>query len=174
LSMYSVRSILILANEGNRLVAKYYTDEFPTLKEQTAFEKSLFTKTSKANGEIIMLDSLLSLYKNSGDTFMYVNGPPEENEVMLANVLGTLSDTLSSLLRGGQVDKRSVLENFDVVLLTLDEMIDGGIILETDPQVLIQRVSMRDAIAEVPLAEQTVSQTLSTVTERLKNQFLKT
>ena len=55
-TLYTVKGILILDNDGKRVYGKYYDSNiFPTLKEQSAFEKSLFTKTAKANAEVIRL-----------------------------------------------------------------------------------------------------------------------
>jgi hypothetical protein len=46
-----VRSILVLDSDGKRIAAKYYADEpRAALKDQLAFEKSLFAKTARANG----------------------------------------------------------------------------------------------------------------------------
>ena len=38
-------------------------------------------------------------------------------------------------------DKRTVIENYDLVSLAIDEIVDDGIILETDPVVVASRVS---------------------------------
>lgn len=38
-------------------------------------------------------------------------------------------------------DKRTVIENYDLVSLAIDEIVDDGIILETDPVIVAQRVS---------------------------------
>lgn len=38
-------------------------------------------------------------------------------------------------------DKRTILENYDLVSLAVDEIVDDGIILETDPIVVASRVS---------------------------------
>ena len=52
-TLYTVKGILILDNDGKRVYANYYdSNVFPTLKEQSAFEKSLFSKTAKANAEV--------------------------------------------------------------------------------------------------------------------------
>ena len=59
------------------------------------------------------------------------------------------------------VERKTVLENLDLVLLALDEITDSGVILETEPQVIASRVTMRGADADVPLAEQTFSQALA-------------
>jgi hypothetical protein len=39
------------------------------------------------------------------------------------------------------VDKRTIIENYDLVSLAIDEIVDDGIILETDPTIIVQRVS---------------------------------
>jgi coatomer subunit zeta len=38
-------------------------------------------------------------------------------------------------------DRRSIIENYDLVSLAVDEIIDDGIILETDPVIIASRVS---------------------------------
>eukprot|EP00899_Mesostigma_viride_P010853 jgi/Mesvir1/1976/Mv16603-RA.1 len=55
------------------------------------------------------------------------------------------------------VDKKTVLENLDLVLLALDELIDGGLILETEPAVIASRVAMRGSDSDVPLSEQHIA-----------------
>jgi coatomer subunit zeta len=62
----------------------------------------------------------------------------------------TASNTNSLVHRSGvgltgndrqSVDKRTIIENYDLVSLAIDEIIDDGIILETDPTIIVQRVS---------------------------------
>lgn len=43
------------------------------------------------------------------------------------------------------VDKRTIIENYDLVSLAIDEIVDDGIILETDPTIICQRVSKAPA-----------------------------
>jgi len=88
---------------------------------------------------------------------------------VLQTVLTALFEAMSILLRG-QVDKRQLLENYELLLLTLDELVDNGIVLETDPQVLVDRVSMKDAVAEQPAEG---LEGISRLADRFKNQFLK-
>jgi hypothetical protein len=38
-------------------------------------------------------------------------------------------------------DKRTIIENYDLVSLAIDEIVDDGIILETDPVIIASRVS---------------------------------
>jgi hypothetical protein len=53
-SLYTIKAVLVLDSDGKRICAKYFTPEFPTAKEQLPFEKNLFAKTYRANGEHII------------------------------------------------------------------------------------------------------------------------
>lgn len=92
--MYTVKGMAILDNDGNRILAKYYDKNvFPTPKEQKTFEKNLFSKTHRANAEIIMLDGLTCVYRSNVDLFFYVMGSSHENEVnIIFNYLKTYID----------------------------------------------------------------------------------
>ena len=46
------------------------------------------------------------------------------------------------LLRNA-VEKKTVLENLDLVLLAMDELVEGGLILETEATMIATRVTMR-------------------------------
>lgn len=116
-----------------------------------------------SSGDIILYESHLVLYRHSLDLVFYLIGPATENELMLNSALQAFFDAVSILLRN-QVEKRSVLENLDMVLLCLDETIDDGsvnpilyidvqcviliprphhprIIIETDATTIASRVS---------------------------------
>lgn len=51
LSLYSIKAVILLDAEGNRVLAKYYGTENNTLKQQKQFEKGLFDKTKRAQGK---------------------------------------------------------------------------------------------------------------------------
>lgn len=76
-------------------------------------------------GDIILYDAHLAVYKHSLDLIFYLIGGSSENELMLHTALVAFSDAVNMLLRNA-VEKRSVLENLDLVLLCLDETIDDG------------------------------------------------
>uniref|UniRef100_G1KG78 Coatomer subunit zeta n=1 Tax=Anolis carolinensis TaxID=28377 RepID=G1KG78_ANOCA len=141
-SLYTVKAILILDNDGDRLFAKYYDDTYPTVKEQKAFEKNIFNKTHRTDSEIALLEGLTVVYKSSIDLYFYVIGSSYENELMLMAVLNCLFDSLSQMLRKN-VEKRALLENMEGLFLAADEIVDGGVILESDPQQVLHRVAVR-------------------------------
>ncbi|RXG68203.1 Coatomer subunit zeta-1 [Armadillidium vulgare] len=170
-TLYVIKGIAILDNDGNRIVAKYYDPHcFSSVKEEKKFEKNLFQKTHRANAEITMLDKLTCVYRSNVDLFFYVMGSSHENELILLCVLTCLYDAVSLILRKN-VEKKTLLENLDIILLAIDEICDGGVPLETDPQVIAQRVALR--MEETPFNDQTVSQVLQTAREQLKWSLLK-
>ena len=83
----------------------------------------------------------------------------------MSSVLYCLHSSISQIL-GRNVDKRSLFEQMEIVMLALDEICDGGIVLESDPTQVVQRVSLRSE--EIPLGEQTLSQAIHTVKEQAK------
>ncbi|XP_043939889.1 coatomer subunit zeta-1 isoform X6 [Protopterus annectens] len=143
-SLYTVKAVLILDNDGERLFAKYYDDTYPTVKEQKAFEKNIFNKTHRTDSEIALLEGLTVVYKSNIDLYFYVIGSSHENELMLMAVLNCLFDSLSQMLR---------------------------VILESDPQQVVHRVALRGD--DVPLTEQTMSQVLQSAKEQIKWSLLR-
>ncbi|OAL28855.1 hypothetical protein AYO20_09335 [Fonsecaea nubica] len=181
MSLHSVVAILILSTDSSpdssRLFAKYYnpphasaqpqhppqSQPYPHLKEQKAFEKGLLEKTSKQTSDVILYDNKVVVFKMESDVMLYVVGGPEENEILLYNVVLALRDTLSILLKSvyrphffsltatdkgdyrNSTDKRTIMENYDLVTLAIDEIVDDGIVLETDPVMVASRVSKAPA-----------------------------
>ncbi|XP_061555580.1 coatomer subunit zeta-2 isoform X5 [Phycodurus eques] len=116
-SLYTVKAVFILDNDGNRLLSKYYDPElYSSMKDQRNFEKNIFNKTHKADNEIAFLEGMTIVYKSSIDLFLYVVGSCQENELMLMSVLNCLFDCLSQILR---------------------------VILESDAQLVLQKVNYR-------------------------------
>ena len=139
--------------EGHRILAKYFTPKhgaaavpgayvnpFKTFKEQRALELAVQDKTRRGQGDIILYQNHLVLFRPALDFSIFLVGPESENELMLSATLTALHDAVATLLRH-QLEKRAILENLDLVVLCLDETIDDGIVLETDSTAIAARVS---------------------------------
>ncbi|XP_042509334.1 coatomer subunit zeta-1-like isoform X2 [Macadamia integrifolia] len=118
-----------------------------------------------------MLDNHIIVYKFVQDLHFFVTGGDDENELILATVLQGFFDAVALLL--SNVDKREALENLDLILLCLDEIVDGGMVLETDANVIAGKVASHSMDAGAPLSEQTISQALATAREHLTRSLLK-
>lgn len=171
-----VKNILLLDSEGKRVAVKYCSDDWPTNSAKEAFEKAIFNKTQKTNArteaEITMYENYIVVYKFVQDLHFYVTGGEDENELILSSALQGFFDAVGLLLRGN-VDKKEALENLDLILLCLDEIVDGGIILETDANVIAGKVASNSIDAGAPLSEQTIGQALATAREHLTRSLLK-
>ncbi|KAH9275440.1 hypothetical protein BASA83_002214 [Batrachochytrium salamandrivorans] len=141
MSLVSVKAAIVLDSEGQRVMAKYYSTDYPSTKDQKTFERSLFDKTKKLSSEIILFDNLIIVYKSVVDLFIYFVGSTDENEIMLHSSLQGFSDALSILL---------------------------NIILETDASQIASRVTKRGSDTDnIPIGEQTIAQALKTAQEQL-------
>ncbi|KAF7814095.1 coatomer subunit zeta-3-like [Senna tora] len=172
----SIKNILLLDAEGKRVAVKYYTDDWPTNSSKLAFEKYVFSKTIKTNAraeaEVTLFENNIIIYKFVQDLHFFVTGGDDENELILASVLQGFFDAITLLLRNN-VDKREALENLDLVLLCLDEIVDGGMILETSGQLIAEKVTSHTMDADAPLSDQTLTQAWATAREHLTRTLLK-
>lgn len=190
LSLYSVKAVLLLDSEGKRIFTKYYQPPWEnnndhhdianySISEQKNFEKGLFGKTNKQNGDVLIYDSKVVVYKQNLDLSLYIVASSiDENEAMLYQVLMGLRDALEYLLKRS-VDKRTALENYDLLSLAVDETIDSGIILEVDPNVIASRVSKapvnEPSLNNIDLSEQGLMNAYQfakgRLADRLRQQF---
>lgn len=134
----TVRAIIILQTDGRRTLAKYYDDKL----NQKQFERRLFgkTKTPKAKDEIVVLDGVLVVHRFLTDSHIYVVGGRNENPLVLDTVLNCIVEVIGSL-SSNNLSSNTVLDNLSRVILALDEICDGGIILEIDPNLVLQRIT---------------------------------
>jgi len=175
----SISAVVILDSDGERIAARYFTPQYSTLAAQTSFERSLLNKASKAQGsdeaDIVIFDGLITVFRAGRDCHLFVTGDQDENEIILVDVLNTLYTALSTLM---PVDRRSMLDKLDTVLLALDELVDGGVILEIEPSAIVNRVGMRGADADQqsmagggmgggPLQAQTPQQALQSIKDTM-------
>ncbi|KAI0125678.1 clathrin adaptor complex small chain [Xylariales sp. AK1849] len=178
MSLFSVNAVIILsADDGSRIFTKYYSSPhqaptatagatisnsgpYPDVKSQKTFEKGLLDKTAKQTGDIILYDNRIVLYKLESDVMIYIVGSIDENEVLLYQAILAIRDSLHLLFKQS-VDKRTLIEHYDLVALAVDEIVDDGIILETDPTIIVQRVSKAPTqdvnLSRIDLSEQGVN-----------------
>jgi hypothetical protein len=106
---------------------QYAGEKYETMEQQSEFEKNLFGKTKNTHArtegarllqlprslalcltasfrvaEITLLNKQIVVYMFSTDVYLYVAGDHNENELILATMLGALYDTLDTMLRCGQ------------------------------------------------------------------------
>ncbi|KAK3165913.1 hypothetical protein QOZ80_1AG0039260 [Eleusine coracana subsp. coracana] len=135
----SLKNILVLDSEGKRVAVKYYSDEWPSLSSKLDFEKAVFMKIRKT-------------------------GPKKEEE---ESVLEGFSEAVACVLPSKKLNKKTALENLDLIFLCLDEVTDEGIVLETDAKVIAEKV-----LGHVEGDEQTLSGLLTTARDHITRSLL--
>ncbi|KAM7535446.1 hypothetical protein Aperf_G00000089396 [Anoplocephala perfoliata] len=169
--LYAIKAILLLDNEGKRIIVKYYDNTFPTTKAQLDFEKKLFSKTNKSPyTEITLFEGTTCIHRTTSDIYFYIIGDLNENELMLMNALTCLHDAVTQILRNN-LEKKTLLDNLELIYLAVDELCDGGIIMECDSSALASRVGIKPE--EASLSEQAVQQAVQAAREQIKMALLR-
>lgn len=187
--LHKVEAVIILDSEGNRIFTKYYpivaadastkksdaidaaTGVWATSEKQRAMESGIHTKArdpkrgSNTEGDIMIYEGHTVLYYVEQELTFIIIGGGDENEMVLNAVLQCLVESLQQVLKVTTLDKRSVLEKYEVLLLIVDEMIDDGVILETSSSFIVGDV----APYEVETGADGARKALSTVGKLLRN-----
>ncbi|TNN16208.1 Coatomer subunit zeta-1 [Schistosoma japonicum] len=127
-------------------------------------------RTHNAPAEITLLDGATCVYRNVGDLYFYVIGDAKENELLLVSALQCLYDSISQALKRS-VEKKTLLDNLDLIFLIVDELCHNGILLESDATALVSRVGARTD--DIPLGEQTVAQAIQNAKEQIRLSLIK-
>lgn len=174
-----VSAIIVQDAEGARISAKYYSKaSFPDALHQVEFEKKLFKKTknstAKVDSEVLLLDGMNVVYRSGVDVTFIVVGSAEENELILAAVLDALCASVASLLKA-PLEKRNIMMQLELLLLSIDELVDGGVPLELDPAMIESRVLLRGAVPESISSynEATITGLMGAARDRMVKQFVK-
>lgn len=142
ISLYSIKALIVLDNDGKRVLAKYYDEEdFPSLAKQHAFEKKLFANARKSDSEIALIDNMTSVYKSNVDLSFFVVGSSSENELLLSQVLSCFYQSVSMSLIN--VEKRVLLANLGKVYLIVDAIVDQGIVMEVSAHNVVKQTPVR-------------------------------
>lgn len=143
MDLYSVKAIIVLDNDGERLCAKYFDNEtFPNTDQQTKFEERLFDKTTNNDSEIILFEQLTIVYRSNVDLMFFVVGSCDENELILSQVLDCLYECTTDVLRKN-VEKSEFMAEYNQILMIIDNMVDQGVIMEVDPDEVLDQIPGR-------------------------------
>eukprot|EP01017_Pseudomicrothorax_dubius_P018336 TRINITY_DN2032_c0_g1_i5.p1 TRINITY_DN2032_c0_g1~~TRINITY_DN2032_c0_g1_i5.p1 ORF type:complete len:199 (-),score=51.52 TRINITY_DN2032_c0_g1_i5:272-868(-) len=159
-----VFAILLLKSDGSRLYSEYYTKlaspgalkttegNLDQIDNQIAFEKNIYekskkltsSKTSKSTDtEIFTYGSFIVLFKVLNDLSLFVLGEFEENEMLLQNVINSIFEAMGAVTKNVH-SKKSYLDNFEHLVLIIDEITDEGVIVTLEPGIIYARATMKD------------------------------
>lgn len=133
-------------------VANYMDEDIynnlKTVDDQKLFESDVTEKVKRLGiasneAEVLILNKYIILCLCINDINIYVIGNENDNEIILHEILQTVYQSLNNITNN-QIGKRQLIEKLDSVYLILDEIADSGIILETNPDIIINRLYMHE------------------------------
>lgn len=175
-----VKAVIVINHEGKRICSRFCDRiEWNDQEAQRAFEMSLLRKVQAMGDvsdsvDVMEFKDYVVAYKQADDLFMFVVGGTDENELIMAEVLAALDETLHIIMRG-QVFEEAVLEKLESLLLVIDELVDQeGVIMESEATELAARVGQQGGsfMDQVPLGEQTLGQALQTARDQITRSIL--
>lgn len=141
-----INCLIVMTSDGERVLAKYF-DKRPD-DEQIKTENTFHKKTKHCKygqeSDVFLFDQEVVVHRSGADCKFFVSSTSDENELILTACLDAIFETLSQLFHG-QLDHRTILDNLELVLLTIDEVVDHGHIMELDTFAVQNRVVMRSS-----------------------------
>lgn len=156
-SIHRVQAVVVLTTAGERIFAKYYSEPSKKLvsrEGQRELEAALFDAAKQrvsTDFDIIQVKNHSALFITREDVIFFVIGDLKENPMFLLLVLHTLMDTLFEYSEFQILDARQLEENYELLILSVDEMLDDGIILDINASAISQSVrEVSDIGADLP------------------------
>jgi len=153
------KGVVVLDNEGRRIYSKYYNPprDLATHTAQQLFEQQLHAKTLKTNpsnqvSEVLIIEPFVAVFKILNDVTVYLLGDNEENEILLASLLDSLTESLEMLYKG-ELDRRRILEEVDLLVIAVDESFEDGLVMCCDAMSIVERVVMREGATSTKTAK---------------------
>jgi len=78
------------------------------------------------------VENYVAIFRCYVDMTIYLLGDKDDNELVLANVLDCVHECLDKIFKHS-IERKSLISNMTAVILVIDELIDQGIIMSTDP-----------------------------------------
>ena len=139
-----IKFILILDNSGKRIYCNYYTNNYNTIESQLDFENRLSKITltysvDKNDVDIFNFENYNIICKIDKEIAIFIGQDEEDNEVLLGQFFKMFETQLFNLV-GDDLSREKILNHYNDIILSIDEMIVGGVILNIDEHSLYNRI----------------------------------
>ena len=141
-----IKFIIILDNSGKLIYGKYFIDK--DQERQREFEKQLCFQVKNLNisqGEldIFNIDDYNVFVKIIGEIAYFIGVNEDDNECLGYNFCKIFETCLGSITNDN-FDRQKIYDNLDKIMLIIDEMVDNGLIINTDPESIEKLISHQD------------------------------
>lgn len=94
------------------------------------------------------VENYVALFRCYADMTIYLLGNKDDNELVLAQVLDCVHDCWDKIFKHS-IERKSLINNMTAVILVIDELVDQGIIMSTDPNTILKRINIKGAVGNV-------------------------
>ena len=111
-----IKGVVVLDNEGKRIIGKYYNAVGSTLEgntNQKAFERQLFFKSNKQTAgksgsapvtqayenDIMIVENYVAVFRCYSDMTIYILGHSDDNELILGSALDCVHDCFDNIFK---------------------------------------------------------------------------
>ncbi|SCM01151.1 coatomer subunit zeta, putative [Plasmodium chabaudi chabaudi] len=123
-------------------------NDLKTVDDQKQFEHDIVDKVKKMSSlmneiEIVVSNQYIILCLPVNDIYIFVVGDENSNELVLYEVMKAIQDSLNNITNNN-IGKKQLIDKLDSVFLLFDEIIDNGIIMETNSNIIVNRLYMNE------------------------------
>ena len=138
-----IKFIIILDNSGKLIYGRYFIDK--DQERQREFEKQLCFQVKNLNIsqdelDIFNIDDYNVFVKIIGEIAYFIGIDEEDNECLGYNFCKIFENCLGSITNDN-FDRQKIFDNLDKIMLIIDEMVDNGLIINTDPESIEKLIS---------------------------------
>ncbi|KAI5180678.1 coatomer subunit zeta [Nematocida sp. AWRm80] len=119
-----VKGLSIIGESGERLLGT----PIGINNEIQELEKRIFVKAKETEGNILLFEEYIILYKIVEDICILLYSDSNENEIMLYNALDSFYSAVVKTIKG-PLSQKSLIKHYDEVFLLLDAFIYKSILV---------------------------------------------
>jgi hypothetical protein len=142
----NVKFISIFDNRGKIIYGKYYT--INDADQQREFEKRICILAKDTNPQheeldIINIDNFNILFKLQGDIAIFIGFDENDNECLGAEFYKIFESNLGTIINY-KYTRSGLLKNYGKIVTLIDEMVNEGIVINTDIDSLERLIELRE------------------------------
>ena len=141
-----VKFVIILDNNGKLIYSKYFEEK--NQNKQREFEKQLCFQVKNLNispGEldIFSMDDYNIFVKIIGEIAYFIGLNEEDNECLGYNFCKLFENCLGNITNDN-FERPKIFDNLEKIIVMIDEMLDNGLIVNTDPDSISKLISHQE------------------------------
>lgn len=139
---FRVSSILMFSMSGTKIITRYYDKAIPEPK-RAQFENEIFQRGIEDQlAEVMQHDEFIAIYHVVHGVFIFVVATLQTNELFLLDILTSIQSVINIVFKD-KVSADILIKQIDLLYLILDETLEQGFLMESDPHIIAARAQLK-------------------------------